>query len=142
MTSNTNGQEKLEAFLPPVELLHKYEELGMGGDLIGLIKKEQAHRHQLQKKYLMCYRFGQILSFFLIALVSCGIYNLFVNELKIEAYISMVALIATMFGVLFIIRKDKAGLAKIKQVASLKKNNTIAQRFSSGGRKNFYRNSK
>ena len=33
-----DNKDKVEAFLPPIELLKKYEDMGMGGDLIKLIK--------------------------------------------------------------------------------------------------------
>ena len=72
--NNINNQDKMDAFLPPVELIQKYEELGIGKDLISVVKDEQTHRHNIQKKYIMCYILGQIASLVLAVAVFFGVY--------------------------------------------------------------------
>lgn len=67
MTRETfnRGTQKRDAVLPPPEVFERYEKVlpGSSAGLIDLVKKEQDHRHKLQKGYLISYRLGQLGSF-------------------------------------------------------------------------------
>ena len=85
--NNLNDNNKKDSLLPPPEILVKYEELGIGEDLINLIKKEQEHRHILQNKYFRVYLFGQILGFLTFLLFIYEIFKLVRIDYIREAYI-------------------------------------------------------
>lgn len=57
-------KRRSDSTLPPVELLERYERVAKGSskELIKLVKDEQEHRHNLQRKYAISYRMGQIFS--------------------------------------------------------------------------------
>lgn len=120
-SSNLQNQDKVEAFLPPVELIQKYEELGIGKDLIELVKEEQEHRHNIQKKYIICYMLGQIASLILAIAVFFGIYKFMINGLTIHAYI-----ILCVYVVLFIFAFIKARKDRIRNIANNSKKKTTS----------------
>ena len=82
-----DNKDKIEAFLPPIELLKKYEDMGMGGDLIKLIKTEQEHRLSLQKKYYIQYMIGQLFGFVISMYFFYNIFKLVLADKSIHAYI-------------------------------------------------------
>ena len=82
-----DNKDKVEAFLPPIELLKKYEDMGMGGDLIKLIKTEQEHRLSLQKKYYIQYMIGQLFGFIISMYFFYNIFKLVSADKSIHAYI-------------------------------------------------------
>lgn len=84
---NLDNKDKIEAFLPPIELLRKYEEVEMGGDLIKLIKTEQEHRLNLQRKYCFQYKIGQFFAFVISMYFFYNIFKLILNDKTIHAYI-------------------------------------------------------
>lgn len=106
MINNLN-QERKDSLLPPPEILTKYEELGIGEDLIDLIQKEQEHRHNLQKKYLKAYRTGQLFSYLLSLVFLYGIFKLVKLDYVREAYIILSLFTVLIIAVTLIIRFDK-----------------------------------
>ena len=105
--NNVQHQDKADAFLPPVELIQRYEELGIGEDLMSVVKDEQEHRHGIQKRYIFCYILGQITSFALTVLVFFGIYKLILSGLKTEAY-TLLGVYVMLFVFAFVkARKDR-----------------------------------
>lgn len=102
-----NTKEQVEAFLPPIELLQKYEELGMGEDLIKLVTTEQKHRLELQKKYFLHYRFGQLFSFLLSAYFCYNVFELIKLGNRQDAYILFGIFVFLLCFVYVNSRKDK-----------------------------------
>lgn len=119
--NSTNNQDKMDAFLPPVELIQKYEELGIGKDLISIVKDEQIHRHGIQKKYLTCYIFGQISSLILAAIVFLGIYKFMLNGLIIQAYI-----VLGVYAILFIFAFIKARRDRVRNITNNSKKRILS----------------
>lgn len=118
--NNVQNQDKADAFLPPVELIQKYEELGIGSDLISIVKEEQKHRHTIQKKYLLCYILGQIASLVLAIFVFFGIYKLMYSGLKTEAYILL-----SVYVVLFVFAFIKARKDRIRNINNNSKKKNV-----------------
>lgn len=104
---NNSSQERKDSLLPPPEILTKYEELGIGEDLIDLVQKEQEHRHNLQKKYLKAYRTGQLFSYILSLLFLYGIFILVKLDYVREAYVIMGLFVVLIIAITLIIRLDK-----------------------------------
>ena len=133
--SNLQNQDKVEAFLPPVELIQKYEELGIGKDLVELVRDEQEHRHNIQKKYIMCYMLGQIASLILAIGVFFGVYKFMMNGMVKHAYI-----VLGIYVVLFIFAFIKARKDRIRNIANNSKkkisspiiNRSKQKRYNSG----------
>lgn len=84
-----NNIEQKDSLLPPPEIISRYKELGIGNDIIELVKSEQEHRHILQNKYQNNYRMGQVFGFLLCALVIANVFNLIKMGLMLEAYIML-----------------------------------------------------
>lgn len=101
-----DNKDKIEAFLPPIELLQKYEEMEMGGDLIALIKKEQEHRLSLQRKYYMQYKIGQLFAFIISMYFFYNIFNLVLNNKSIQAYI-LTAIFLLFVAIIYIFSKKE-----------------------------------
>lgn len=106
---NNITQEKKEILLPPPELLERYESIskGLSKDLVEIIKKEQMHRHELQDKYLMHFRFGQ---FFGAVFLIFVIYMIF--DLAKSGNLTLAYSLTGVFGVLIFLillqyKKDK-----------------------------------
>ena len=99
-----NNIEQKDSLLPPPEILVKYQELGKGEDIIKLVKKEQEHRHMLQKKYQLNYRMGQIFGFILCVLIIIGTFSLVNNGYSTEAYILLAIFFILTIAVCFITR--------------------------------------
>ena len=108
MTYNNINKDPL---LPPVELLVKYKDLGLGENLVELVKEEQKHRHELQKKYLISYRLGQIFSFIIILFFLKSIFDLIKYGYKLEVYIlASILSISTFIIIIFLRFNNKIGL--------------------------------
>lgn len=106
---NCNNQEKKETLLPPPELLERYEGIskGLSRDLIELVKREQEHRHNLQRKYFFHFRCGQIFGAMFLLYI---IYMIF--ELARYGNFTLAYFMTAMFGLLIVLilmqyKKDK-----------------------------------
>lgn len=111
--------EKVDAMLPPPELLERYKSLGFGDNLIDLVKIEQTHRHNLQKKYLLCYKLGQILGFIIIMFFFYSIFKLMNQNMRTEAYIlSGIFSILTLIIVIFLRNNRNNIILKKKNFSS------------------------
>lgn len=121
--SNIQNQDKVEAFLPPVELIQRYEELGIGKDLMSVVRDEQKHRHAIQKKYIFCYALGQIASLILAIFVFTGVYRLLLVGQKKEAYILL-----GVYAVLFIFAFIKARKDRIRNINNNSKKRIISSK--------------
>lgn len=120
MTYNNNNTEK--ELLPPPELLTRYKELGLGENLVEIVKKEQEHRHNLQKKYLLSYRIGQLFGFILILFFLKLVFGLMEKGFKTEAYIFTGVFILATFIIVIILRvNNKIGLKN--RLADKRRNN-------------------
>lgn len=109
MTYNNNTNR--DPLLPPPELLMKYKELGLGENLTDLVKEEQKHRHELQKKYLINYRLGQFFGFFVILFFLKSVFDLVKMDYTIEAYILASILgLSTLVVILLLRINNKIGL--------------------------------
>ena len=137
MNNNLQNQDKVDAFLPPVELIQKYEELGIGKDLMSVVRDEQEHRHRIQKKYIFCYILGQIASLVLSVFVFLGIYKLTLNGFKTEAYTFL-----TVYVLLFIFAFIKARKDRARSISnnSKRSNATTSHRSRQQKRFNNYSN--
>lgn len=106
----TISQEKNEAILPPVELLEKYEKIskGLSKELVSLLKKEQEHRHKMQKMYLRNFRLGQLFgAAFLLFMI------LVIFELAKNGSTDVSCIMSAVLGILMILiaykhKKDRA----------------------------------
>ncbi len=108
MTYNNINKDPL---LPPAELIEKYKDLGLGENLVELVKVEQKHRHELQKKYLINYRLGQIFGFIIILFFLKSVFDLVKYDYKIEAYIlSSILSISTLIIIAILRVNNKIGL--------------------------------
>jgi uncharacterized membrane protein len=105
--SNSVNSGRIEALLPPPELLERYKELGMGTSLIEVIKAEQKHRHGLQNKYAVSYRIGQILGAVVVLTYLRGAFRLISNGMQRQAYILTSILCAFVLLAVFIVRRKK-----------------------------------
>ncbi len=112
ISNNLNNENKKDSILPPPEILARYEELGIGEDLINLIEKEQEHRHLLQKKYFRVYRCGQVFSFILSLLFVYELFKLIRMDYIKEAYIIFVLFAALIIIVTMILRSEKRNVQK------------------------------
>ncbi len=109
MTYNNNMNK--DPLLPPAELLAKYKDLGLGENLVELVREEQKHRHELQKKYLINYRLGQIFGFIIILFFLKSVFDLVRYDYKIEAYIlSSILSISTLIIIMVLRFNNKVGL--------------------------------
>ena len=135
MSNNIQNQDKADAFLPPVELIQKYEELGIGKDLMSVVKEEQKHRHAIQKKYISCYILGQIASLVLAVFVFLGIYKLMLSGLKTEAYILL-----GVYVVLFIFAFVKARKDRIRNISNNSKKKNVVNNKSRQQKRYNYNN--
>ena len=107
--NNINNMEK--ELLPSPELLAKYKELGLGEDLAKLVKEEQEHRHNLQKKYLINYRIGQLFGFILILFFLKLVFGLVEKGFRTEAYVlSGVYVLSTLIIVIILRVNNRMGL--------------------------------
>ena len=121
MINNSNLEQK-DSLLPPPEILVKYQELGKGDDIIKLVKKEQEHRHLLQKKYQTNYRMGQIFGFILCALIIINIFSLLKAGMKIESYIMLGVFSLLTIIICFVTRTKKTGTKRTTNTSSIKRN--------------------
>ena len=121
MINNSNLEQK-DSLLPPPEILVKYQELGKGDDIIKLVKKEQEHRHLLQKKYQTNYRMGQIFGFILCALIIINIFSLLKAGMKIESYIMLGVFSLLTIIICFITRTKKTSTKRTTNTSSIKRN--------------------
>ena len=119
---NNNNLEQKDSLLPPPEILVKYQELGKGDDIIKLVKKEQEHRHLLQKKYQTNYRMGQLFGFILCALIIVNIFSLLKAGMKIESYIMLGIFSLLTIIICFITRTKKASIKRTTNTSSIKRN--------------------
>lgn len=108
MTYNNNTEKSL---LPSPELLSKYKELGLGDNLIKLVREEQKHRHSLQKKYLLTYRLGQLFGFILMLFFIKSVFDLVNKGFVKEAYfLSILFILSTLVIVIILRVNNKIGL--------------------------------
>lgn len=122
MTYNNNTEKEL---LPSPELLSRYKELGLGEDLVKLVKEEQVHRHNLQKKYLLNYRIGQLFGFILMLFFLKLVFGLVEKGFITEAYIlSAIFALATLVIVVILRVNNKIGLRN--RMADKRRMNNIA----------------
>ena len=126
MINNNNIQEQQkDSLLPPPEILMKYQELGIGEDLLELVKAEQEHRHTLQNKYQVNYRMGQLFGFIICLLFICNIFRLIGDGYSIEAYILFGIFSLLLLTITLEVRSGKKATAKR---ASTTTRNRVAQR--------------
>ena len=118
---NNNNLEQKDSLLPPPEILVKYQELGKGDDIIKLVKKEQEHRHLLQKKYQTNYRMGQLFGFILCALIIVNIFSLMKAGMKIESYIMLGIFSLLTIIICFITRTKKANTKRTSTNNNIKR---------------------
>ena len=118
INNNLNNENRKDSILPPPEILVKYEELGIGEDLIDLIKKEQQHRHLLQKKYARIYFCGQIFSFILSMTFIYEIFKLVRMEYVKEAYILSGLFFVLIILVAIILRSEKKNTQRRRAVTA------------------------
>lgn len=123
-----NNVEQKDSLLPPPEIISRYKELGIGNDIIDLVKNEQEHRHILQNKYQNNYRMGQIFGFLLCALVIVNVFNLIKMDLMVEAYIMLGSFSILTIMICFLTR-TKGTIRK--------RNTTINNRRTNSRRRNF-----
>lgn len=134
-----NIQEKKETLLPPPELLERYESIskGLSKELVGLVKKEQEHRHKLQEKYLLHFRCGQLFgSLFLLYVI------FMIFDLARHGDFALAYLMAAMFGLLIVLillqyKKDKISAIIRNSSKNLQNSN---RRDENGRRDNSRRN--
>ncbi len=107
INNNLSNENRKDSILPPPEILVKYEELGIGDDLISLVKKEQEHRHLLQKKYARVYFYGQLFNFILSTLFIYEVFKLVRIEYTKEAYILFALFAALIIVVTIILKSEK-----------------------------------
>lgn len=121
-----NNSEQRDSLLPPPEIISRYKELGVGEDIIKLVKKEQEHRHILQNKYQNNYRMGQIFGFLLCSLVIINIFKLIKIGLVFESYIMLISFSLLTVVICFLTRTKTS----IRRRTSLnnRKNNNIRKR--------------
>lgn len=121
-----NNSEQRDSLLPPPEIISRYKELGVGEDIIKLVKKEQEHRHILQNKYQNNYRMGQIFGFLLCSLVIINIFKLIKIGLVFESYVMLISFSLLTVVICFLTRTKTS----IRRRTSLnnKKNNNIRKR--------------
>jgi uncharacterized membrane protein len=133
---NERNNNKIEALLPPPEVLEKYKELGLGGGLIELVKEEQKHRHLLQNKYAVSYRIGQIVSLIIILYYLYGTFKLISNDMERQAYIltGMIGFVVLTAVVLVRRRRDIVTKKRVDRMSNnnMNSNNRYDNRSSSG----------
>ena len=112
INNNLNNENRKDSILPPPEILVKYEELGIGEDLIDLIKKEQEHRHSLQKKYARAYFCGQMFGFILSMTFIYEIFKLVQMEYMKEAYILFALFAILIIVITIILRSEKRSIQR------------------------------
>ena len=112
ISNNLNNENRKDSILPPPEILVKYEELGIGEDLIDLIKKEQQHRHLLQKKYARAYFCGQMFSFILSMTFIYELFKLVRMEYIKEAYILFALFAILIIVITIILRSEKRSIQR------------------------------
>ncbi|MDR2760364.1 MAG: hypothetical protein LBB09_00770 [Rickettsiales bacterium] len=98
---------KIESLLPPPEVLERYKEFGLGDNLVEIIKKEQEHRHRLQRKYARSYRFGQTLGLIIVFYYLKQVFWLLSLGLDKQAYIITGILGAVALLASLILRKKR-----------------------------------
>ena len=102
-----SNESKVDAMLSPPELLARYKEMGLGDNLVDLVKDEQKHRHSLQKKYFCAYILGQILGCGIIVFFLTNIFCLMKQGLKQESYILSLIFCCLMVIITYIIRSNR-----------------------------------
>ena len=133
---NLDNKDKIEAFLPPIELLQKYEEMGMGGDLINLIKTEQEHRLNLQKKYCLQYKIGQFFAFVISMYFFYNIFKLILNDKSIHAYI-LSAIFLLFVAIIYIFSKRENNVQQQNKTNYKKQMNNNKRQSDNNNRKSF-----
>lgn len=118
ISNNLNNENRKDSILPPPEILVKYEELGIGEDLIDLIKKEQQHRHLLQRKYARSYFFGQMFSFILSMALIYELFKLVRMEYMKEAYILFALFAVLVIIVTIVLRSEKRNTQRRRAVTA------------------------
>ena len=104
---NENNENKVDAMLPPPELLARYKEMGLGDNLVELVHNEQQHRHSLQKKYFYAYILGQMFGFGIIIFFLKNIFCLVKQGLIKESYILTGVFCLLTIIITVIIRRNK-----------------------------------
>ena len=124
-----NNSEQRDSLLPPPEIISRYKELGVGEDIIKLVKKEQEHRHILQNKYQNNYRMGQIFGFLLCSLVIINIFKLIRIGLVFESYI-MLTSFSLLAVVICFLTRTKIGIRRRTSLNNRKNNNIRKRNFN------------
>lgn len=125
-----NNTEQKDSLLPPPEIISRYKELGVGEDIIKLVKKEQEHRHVLQNKYQNNYRMGQFFGFLLCVLVIINIFYLIKIGFTIEAYSMLACFSILTIAICFITRTKSCTRRKISTNSRRSTNNNNTRRRS------------
>jgi uncharacterized membrane protein len=131
---------RIDSLLPPPEILERYKELGMGENLVDLIKAEQKHRHALQNKYAISYRIGQITGMTVVLYYFYGVFRLIDNGLEKQAYTLTCILSVLVLLSVIIIRRKKDEVAKrraSRQTSNDSVNNRRNSSRTSGGYRSF-----
>jgi uncharacterized membrane protein len=127
------SEERIDSLLPPPELLERYNELGLGTNLVELVKAEQEHRHKLQRKYAMSYRIGQLGSLAIILYYLTGIFRLVEKGFVKEAY-SITAIMSLLVLVVVIILRRKRDIVAKKRAGRTNTNNNSGRNNNQNGR--------
>jgi uncharacterized membrane protein len=128
---------RIDSLLPPPEVLERYRELGMGENLVDLIRAEQKHRHALQNRYAISYRVGQITGMVAVLYYFYGVFNLIGRGLEKQAYTLTYILSGLVLLSVLIIRRKKDEVAKRRanrQTDNTNTNNRHGSNNSNGGR--------
>jgi len=108
-------QNRFEGTIPSAETLAKYENIAKGSatQLVEILKREQLHRHKLQRRYAASYRLGQLFSFVLNIYIVTLLANMCISagQISFSAYIIGGCYIMFLLVSVIESRKDRKALA-------------------------------
>lgn len=107
-------RKKFEQILPPIDLISQYEDINPGtlAKLTAMTEKEQAHKHELEKKLIdeqaKAIKLGQLFgSISLVTICTTIAVSLLASNLKLVAYVLGAVIISLVLILYFVQRKSK-----------------------------------
>ncbi|MDR1425911.1 MAG: hypothetical protein LBI70_02870 [Rickettsiales bacterium] len=101
---NDTSDDEENVFLPPPDILAKYRNSGMARELSNFVKKEQEHRHEVQRDSMHNYRRGQTFGLISSLFFIWNTFSLIKAGHRKEAYVLCFAFSSLMLSMVLLTR--------------------------------------
>lgn len=106
-----DNSDRRDTLLPPAELLERYESIYPDStkELMDMARKEQKHRHSLQRKYLMQFRLGQLFGVIFTGYILFEIFRMLKMGMYVQGYVTLFVFAILIMQIIRVYRSDRNG---------------------------------